>query len=139
MENITEFDAERLAVTEALEEAETGGLENINSYIAGLDRVAKTTPEYINKLKNTSLNLKKLLEDSVSIYGYLRDTFKIQTVTEARACIADRKVDSKIIELWIEEGMFGIDMHLSNAVDEGYPELSYELKKKREEITGKKE
>ena len=138
MEKITQFDAERLAVDEALKDVETGDIENINDYIADISRVARTTPEGIGKLKNGSLNLKKLLEDSVNIYGYLRDKFEVQTVTEARACIEERKVDPSIIELWIEEGMFGIDRFLSNAVEIGYPELSDELEKKREEILSKK-
>lgn len=128
------FDAERLAVEDALESVETGAIENINEYIADIGRVANTTEESINKLNNPSLNLKKLLEDSVAIYTYLRDKFEVQTITEARKCIEERKVDPKIIELWIEEGMFGIDMHLSNAVNIGYPEFNTVLEEKRNEL-----
>jgi len=128
------FEAERLAVADALESVATGTIENINDYISDIGRVANTTEESINKLNNPSLNLKKLLEDSVAIYSYLRDKFHVQTITEARKCIEERKVDSKIIELWIEEGMFGIDMHLSNAVNIGYPELAKELEQKRKEL-----
>lgn len=89
---------------------------NINDYIAAITTIARYNPELEDMNRDT--------ENEITILSYLRDNekYKAKTGREAFDFIAKSKVDQKVVELWIEEGMTD-SPNIANAIKLGYPKL----------------
>jgi len=87
---------------------------NINDAIATLTLIARHGPRNVESNFN--------MENEILILAYLRDKHNATTANEALDLISDRKIDSKIIEFWIEEDMAG-SPNITRAIKTGYPEL----------------
>jgi hypothetical protein len=87
---------------------------NINDAIATLTLIARHDPNNVESNRN--------MENEILILAYLRDKHNATTANEALDLISDKKIDSNIIEFWIEEGMTK-SPNITKAIKAGYPEL----------------
>lgn len=102
---------------------------NINSFIASMSDIARNP---IEPGSETDRRTAHSLNRQVGMYSYLRDKTNAQTVGEAWQGLRQRKVDPKVVRLWVEEGM-AINRNEFDAVAEGYPELMEDLKRIQKE------
>ncbi len=113
---------------ERLSEIEKGNVTDINEAIATYTNISLA----VNGFENDDESSQKMVKDCANIamlYGYLRDTMKVTTTTDAAGLLEERKIDPKIVELWLEEGMIRPNYYLSNAIIKGYPELAAKIKR----------
>lgn len=100
------------------------GLEcmDINAYLASLT-------EFCNSPLMRIIGNERM-KKSIGMYAFIRDKYGAKTYGEAVRAISGRKIDSKIIQLWVEEGML-----VSNwkAAIRGYPEYRQEIERERDE------
>jgi hypothetical protein len=71
----------------------------------------------------------KEIENSILIYSYLRDKLGAKNGYEALKLIMDRKIDSKVVNFWIDEGMS--DAEILFAIEMGYPELKEKIRQNK--------
>jgi hypothetical protein len=103
------------------------GKMNVNDFIAIL------TTEANNNVSGMFVHpeLKEKAENVIKIFVYIRDKVLIydkdepKMVIDVLNAIANGKVDPKIIEVWIDEGM--ISGGIANLIKTGYPEFKEEI------------
>jgi len=93
---------------------------NINDYIAS------STDESHDPLSK-EIGISESLEKAIGMYAYLRDNTGARTVREALNALVQRRIDPKIVKLWVEEG-FCVNPKEYDAVKAGYPEYVSILK-----------
>ena len=99
---------------------------DINSYIEHL------TSRRSSNIGDVAPNSdeQKLAGYEIGIYSYLRDFHHAKTVGEAKITLEQRKIDPKIVKLWIEEKMALNSMEF-DAISKGYPEFQKDLERVR--------
>ena len=79
------------------------------------------------------------LQKHIGFYDYFRDTLNATTVKDVHRMLSERKVNPRIVELWIEEGFLADQVRLYST-KRGYPEYSEKLEEAqirvRKEILG---
>jgi len=95
---------------------------NINDFIATITLIARHNPELVDMNKDT--------ENEISIVSYLRDKYGAKTGREAFDIISEGKVNHKVIEFWIEEGMIN-SPNIKKSIEVGYPELIEKFKENK--------
>ena len=97
------------------------GTMNINDYIAILT----------NEIKNTDLKETEKIgrENNIKILAYLRDKKDAKNLSDAENILKEKKVDTKIVEFWIEDGMLSYYSDFFYVIRDGYPELKDKLGK----------
>jgi hypothetical protein len=89
-----------------------------------IDNIKHPYPSCLEWLKSTfeEMGLSREYENMINIYSYLRDNFNVKTYGDITELFAERKINPKIIELWLDEEM--ISLEDSVYVSAGYPEYN---------------
>lgn len=97
---------------------------NINDYLAILNILSA------NKLDGSPQENTKSeeIQNTIKIFAYMRDKNGAKNGYEALNLLNNGKIDKKIVELWIDEGMTQ-DQTISYSIENGYPDLKDKLKK----------
>jgi len=99
--------------------------QNINNYISQLTRWKKPPK---NELDFETMKRNESLEKAIQVVVYMRDKLGAETYEDILELLKDRKVDPKIVGLWLEEGMVRVSGEL-DAIMDGYPEFRKETDK----------
>ena len=92
---------------------------SINDYIAYLSEMNHIyTPLIVNN---------PIYNNRPQMYVYLRDRMGAETLEDALIILQRRRVSDRIVELWINEGLFEGTCY--EAIKIGYPELLPQLEK----------